>query len=62
MERDALDRLLRQAFLYDDPRAYRAGVEAAWRELSRVRAVEERAPGIDPTPAGAGPTRTAAAG
>lgn len=37
MDRDVLQRLLDQAFLYDDPTAYQAGVHAAWGELARVR-------------------------
>lgn len=35
MERDVLQRLLDQAFLYDDPGAYQAGVHAAWSVLAR---------------------------
>lgn len=35
MERDVLQRLLDQAFLYDDPSAYQAGVHAAWGVLAR---------------------------
>lgn len=34
MQRDLLQRLMDQAFLYDDPTAYQAGVQAAWRALS----------------------------
>lgn len=37
MERDVLQRLLDQAFLYDDPHAYQAGVRAAWSVLERTR-------------------------
>jgi hypothetical protein len=35
MERDSVEQLLARAFLYEDPAAYRAGVEDALRELSR---------------------------
>jgi len=31
-----LDRLLQKAFLYDDPNAFRAGVETAMRELAHL--------------------------
>ncbi|HWH31502.1 MAG TPA: hypothetical protein VNU01_02395 [Egibacteraceae bacterium] len=37
MERELLHRLLSQAFLYDDPNAYRAGVQAAWGALETLR-------------------------
>ena len=37
MEQDLLRRLLDQAFLYDDPSAYQAGVQAAWGVLARPR-------------------------
>lgn len=37
MEREVLQRLLDQAFLYDDPSAYQAGVHAAWGVLARTR-------------------------
>lgn len=38
MEREVLQRLLDQAFLYDDPSAYQAGVYAAWGVLAREAA------------------------
>jgi hypothetical protein len=36
MESDMLDRLLQKAFLYDDPTAFRAGVETTMRELAHL--------------------------
>lgn len=41
MERDVLQRLLDQAFLYDDPSAYQAGVHAAWGMLARENAAAQ---------------------
>ena len=36
MTSDMLDRLFQKAFLYDDPQAFRAGVETAMREIAHL--------------------------
>lgn len=36
MTSDMLDRLFQQAFLYDDPQAFRAGVETAMHEVAHL--------------------------
>lgn len=36
MNSDLVDRLLERAFLYDDPQAFRAGVETTMRELAHL--------------------------
>lgn len=54
MERELLQRLMNQAFLYDDPNAYRAGVQAAWGALALLQEsatpmVEAERPGAPAT-------------
>lgn len=44
MERELLHRLMSQAFLYDDPNAYRAGVQAAWGALETLRSAPRQLP------------------
>lgn len=36
MEQDLRERLLQRAFLYEDPLAYQAGVDATMRELAHL--------------------------
>ena len=51
MQRELLQRLMDQAFLYDDPTAYQAGVQAAWRALREEPAIPSAPPPRDLAPA-----------